>query len=450
MSSKHTAVQDIAAPTKNAIVGGPFGSNLVSKDYVAEGVPVIRGQNMGNKWVGGEFVFVSDAKADELNPNKARPGDLVFTQRGTLGQVAIVPAAPYAEYIVSQSQMKLTPDLSKVDVHYLYYVFRSPEQQEYIRNAAIQTGVPHTNLGILKKTPILLPSLAAQRKIASVLSALDDRITLLRETNATLEAIAQAVFKSWFVDFEPVHAKRSGLALEGVDEATAELFPDRFEDSPLGEIPAGWRIARIEDIAEKIGMGPFGSNIKVSTFVHDGVPVLSGKHLQETLLEDCASNYITEAHAERLKNSLVRSGDVVLTHRGTLGQVSLIPEYSKHPSYMLSQSQFFLRCNESRMTPEWITYFLKSSTGQHLLLANASQVGVPSIARPVSYLRSIKLFLPSLDVLRKFSDVTGPLHEAIVANRNRIEALSSIRDGLLPRLISGQLRLPEVEEALAA
>ena len=203
MSSDTVLLEQLAAPSKNSIVGGPFGSNLVSKDYVPSGVPVIRGQNMGDRWVGGDFVFVSEEKAEALSPNKARPGDLVFTQRGTLGQVSIVPASPFSEYIVSQSQMKLTVDPSKANVHFLYYAFRSQEQLDYIKNTAIQTGVPHTNLGILKRTPLRLPSLGEQRQIAALLGALDDRITLLRETNATLEAIAQALFKSWFVDFRP-------------------------------------------------------------------------------------------------------------------------------------------------------------------------------------------------------------------------------------------------------
>ncbi|MCO4861261.1 restriction endonuclease subunit S [Cupriavidus sp. WGlv3] len=318
--------------------------------------------------------------------------------------------------------------------------------------AAFNSGSaqPSLNRNFLYTIPIRVAERGEQDAIVALLQSFDDRITLLRETNATLEAIAQALFKSWFVDFDPVHAKRNGLALDGVDEAAAEMFPDSFEDSPLGEIPAGWQITRIEDIAEKVGMGPFGSNIKVSTFVPNGVPVLSGKHLQETLLEDHAANCITEAHAERLKNSSVYSGDVVITHRGTLGQVSLIPQNSKHPSYMTSQSQFFLRCDKNRMTPEWITYFLRSATGQHLLLANASQVGVPSIAKPVSYLRSIKFVLPPLKILRRFSDVTASLHDTVVINRNRIETLSSIRDRLLPRLISGQLRLVEAEEVIAA
>ena len=114
-------VADIASPAKNALVGGPFGSNLVSKDYVETGVPVIRGQNMGERWISGDFVFVSEEKTKQLSPNTARPGDLIFTQRGTLGQVAIVPEKLFDAFIISQSQMKLTVDKEKADALFMYY-----------------------------------------------------------------------------------------------------------------------------------------------------------------------------------------------------------------------------------------------------------------------------------------------------------------------------------------
>ena len=122
---KQITVAEVAASSRNALVGGPFGSNLVSKDYVPSGVPVIRGQNMGARWVGGEFAFVTEAKAKSLEANLARPRDLVFTQRGTLGQVALVPPQPFEIYLISQSQMKLTVDEQKADPLFLYYVNRN-------------------------------------------------------------------------------------------------------------------------------------------------------------------------------------------------------------------------------------------------------------------------------------------------------------------------------------
>ena len=200
-------IEDIVAPSRNALVGGPFGSNLVSRDYVSEGVPVIRGQNMGSRWIAGDFVFVTPQKAKSLEANLARPSDIILTQRGTLGQVSLVPSASFKRYLVSQSQMKVTVNREIADPLFFYYVLSSAEQQAYVRQNAIQTGVPHTNLGILRATPVPVPPLNEQRAIAHILGTLDDKIECNRRMNATLEAMARTLFKSWFIDFDPVHAK---------------------------------------------------------------------------------------------------------------------------------------------------------------------------------------------------------------------------------------------------
>src|SRR6267154_56814 len=245
-------VSEVAAARRNALVGGPFGSNLVSSDYVPSGVPVIRGQNMGSRWVAGDFVFVTDSKARSLEANLARPGDLLFTQRGTLGQVALVPPEPFDRSLISQSQMKLTGDGTKADSLFLYYVFSSQEQQDYIRQRAIQTGVPHTNLGILRNTPIPVPPINEQRAIAIVLGTLDDKIELNRRMNETLQAIARALFKSWFVDYDPVRAKVEGRDARLPREIDS-LFPDRFVESELGENPTGWRVTSVGELATVVG-----------------------------------------------------------------------------------------------------------------------------------------------------------------------------------------------------
>ena len=240
---REVTVSDVAAAERNALVGGPFGSDLVSRDYVRQGVPVIRGTNRGHgMWVDGEFAYVSTEKAESLSANWARPGDLVFTQGGTLGQVAIVPNGRYDRYVISQSQMKLTVDPSKADVRFLLYVFISAEQQDHIRQRAIQTGVPHTNLGILRNTPLTLPSIPEQHAIARVLGTLDDKIELNRRMNVTLEAMAQALFKCCFVD------------------------------AAATKLPTGWREGKVAEIAtisrEGINPGEFPDE----TFDHYSIP----------------------------------------------------------------------------------------------------------------------------------------------------------------------------------
>ena len=166
--------QTLASSVRNAIVGGPFGSDLVSTDYVDDGVPVIRGQNMGgSRYLQGPYVYVSPQKARSLEANLARPGDVVFTQRGTMGQVSLVPDEPFEQYLVSQSQMKVTLKLSQTIPDFVHCWFDSERGQRSIQLNTIQTGVPHINLGILKGLYIPSPPLPEQRAIAAALSDMD-------------------------------------------------------------------------------------------------------------------------------------------------------------------------------------------------------------------------------------------------------------------------------------
>ena len=193
----------------------------------------------------------------------------------------------------------------------------------------------------------------------------------------------------------------------------------------------GWRRATIEEIAEKVAMGPFGSSIKVETFVHEGVPIISGQHLHSSRVDDGPDfNFISHEHAQRLSNANVIRGDIILTHRGTIGQVAYIPEHSRFDRYVVSQSQFYIRCNKLRAIPEFVTMYFKSPEGQYQLLANTSQVGVPSIAQPVTYLRTIEIPLPPLPEQRAIAHVLGTLDDKIELNRRMNETLEEMARAL--------------------
>ena len=192
-----------------------------------------------------------------------------------------------------------------------------------------------------------------------------------------------------------------------------------------------WSTSTIEDIAEKVAMGPFGSSIKVDTFVPKGVPVISGQHLHGFRLDDSPGfNFISDEHSQQLANANVTHGDIVLTHRGTIGQVAYIPEDSQFDRYVVSQSQFYIRCDRSKAIPEFVSLYFKSPQGQHQLLANASQVGVPSIAQPVTYLRTIAIPLPPLPGQRAIAHVLGKLDDKIELNRRMNETLESMARAL--------------------
>jgi type I restriction enzyme S subunit len=190
--------------------------------------------------------------------------------------------------------------LPKAEALFLYYVFSSAEQQEYIRQNAIQTGVPHTNLGILRNTPLTLPSLPEQKDIAAVLGALDDKIELNWRMNATLEAMARALFQSWFVDFDPVRAKLDGRQPVGLDPGTAALFPAFFHETKVGHIPAGWQLGRLADLCNL----KRGHDLPTRTRIAGPIPVISSSGTSGT-------------HSE----TNVRGPGVVTGRYGTIGKV---------------------------------------------------------------------------------------------------------------------------------
>ncbi|MBR4255199.1 MAG: restriction endonuclease subunit S [Lentisphaeria bacterium] len=177
-----------------------------------------------------------------------------------------------------------------------------------------------------------------------------------------------------------------------------------------------FQTCRIADIAEKVAMGPFGSNIKVETFVPAGVPIISGAHLKGFYLEENDFNFITEEHAQRLKNSIVYPDDIIFTHAGNVGQVAMIPYNCHYPFYMISQRQFYLRCNKEKVLPEYLTYYFHSYEGQGKLLSNVSQVGVPSIAQPSSFLKTIEVPLPLLSVQRRIVNILDSFTKKIEVN----------------------------------
>ena len=187
-----------------------------------------------------------------------------------------------------------------------------------------------------------------------------------------------------------------------------------------------WNKTKLEEVSNKIAMGPFGSNIKVSTFVNEGVPIISGAHLHGNRVIDGDNKFITEEHAKKLKNSNVFRGDVIFTHAGNIGQVAYIPENSKYDRYVISQRQFYLRCNKSMLLPEFITLYFHTQNGRNQLLANASQVGVPSIARPSSYLKSLSVPIPSLLEQKKIVSVIELLDDKIEHNRQMNETLENM------------------------
>ncbi|WP_160117432.1 restriction endonuclease subunit S [Oscillibacter sp. PEA192] len=173
---------------------------------------------------------------------------------------------------------------------------------------------------------------------------------------------------------------------------------------------------RIADLIDEIAMGPFGSNIKVSCFVDSGVPVLNGSNLEGFSLSEKAFRFVTKEKADSLNKANAHRGDIVITHRGTLGQIAFIPQDSRYDRYVISQSQFRVRCND-KVLPEYLVYYFHTPIGQHKLLSNASQVGVPALARPSSTFQQIEVVLPELSIQKRVVEIISTIQKKIANNQ---------------------------------
>ena len=173
---------------------------------------------------------------------------------------------------------------------------------------------------------------------------------------------------------------------------------------------------RVTDLIDEIAMGPFGSNIKVSCFVDSGVPVLNGSNLEGFSLSEKAFRFVTKEKADSLNKANAHRGDIVITHRGTLGQIAFIPHDSRYDRYVISQSQFRVRCND-KVLPEYLVYYFHTPIGQHKLLSNASQVGVPALARPSSTFQQIEVELPELSIQKRVVEIITTIQKKIENNQ---------------------------------
>jgi type I restriction enzyme S subunit len=216
-------------------------------EKTASGIPLVTAKVIKNGRIEtpSEYIAAEDYES-WMRRGIPLKGDVVMTTEAPLGEVAQLGSEKIA---LAQRVITLRGKAGFLDSTYLLYLLQTEGMQDQLKSRATGTTVLGIKQSELRKISVTVPPIALQREAASVLSALDDRITLLRETNSTLEAIAQALFKSWFVDFDPVRAKQEGREPEGMDADTAALFPDSFEETELGLVPKGWRVGTLADLA---------------------------------------------------------------------------------------------------------------------------------------------------------------------------------------------------------
>lgn len=442
---KDLAIEEIAAK----IAMGPFGSDIKTDNFVSSGVPVIRGGNLtSGRFYAADFVFLTEEKADELANANAFPGDIVFTHRGTLGQVGLVPAEPFNRYVVSQSQMKLTCDLKSADPAFMYYFFRSPVGQHALLMNTSQTGVPAISRPTtsLKSIRLSMPPLSEQRAIAHILGTLDDKIELNRRMNETLEAMARSIFKSWFVDFDPVRAKAEGRDT-GLPAHLADLFPDRFEDSDLGEIPDGWEVSTLGDHFEAVR----GISYKGSGLSGSGMPL----HNLNSVYEGGGYKYegIKFYNGEYAERHLVEPGDVIVANteqghdRLLIGYAAIVPRLfgergiASHHIYRLRPKR------NSPLTATFLRHLLNSPQMHDIVSGYANGTTVNML--PMDGVQKPAVLIPPRTLIAAFDGLTAQIEARSGGMVTESRTLAALRDVLLPKLLSGEIRVKDAGRLLA-
>ncbi|MGL4831426.1 MAG: restriction endonuclease subunit S [Propionibacteriaceae bacterium] len=419
-----------------SIQTGPFGSQLHASDYVEQGIPVVMPANIGSDGGISEdgIARITQFDADRLQQHKLQVGDVVFSRRGDVTRNALIEAHQ-AGWLCGTGCLKVRlGSQTQASAKFISYCLRLPETKDWLVRHAVGATMPNLNTSILSAVPILLPELTVQQSIANILGCLDERIDLLRETNATLEAIAQALFKSWFVDFEPVHARARGEQPAGLAPEVAALFPDSLEESELGQVPMGWSTGSLNDLAL---LNPESWTVKNRP---DSVAYVDLANAKENVIAEI-TEFLFEDAPSRARRVL-RDGDTIV---GTVRPGNRSYALISNPRPNLTGSTGFAVLRPKQKAATEFVYLAATANSSIEYLAHVADGGAYPAVRP-EVVSNLPCVVPSYDVLNAFHAVAAPLFAKVVANHQQAQTLANLRDTLLPRLISGQLRLPDAEQ----
>ncbi len=434
----------IAAEEPYSTQIGPFGSKVKAASYVDMGIPYLRGANVNRgRFHDGDFVYLSeDFVENELEKFLCRPDDIVFVHRGTIGKIGLIPeGGRHNRYVLGNSMLKLTCNRRLADPRFVFYWLCSPAGQNYIFSNVSHTGVPAiaSPLKTLRDAPVSLPCLAEQERIAGILGALDDKIELNRDMNRTLEATAQAIFRSWFVDFDPVVAKADGRRPFGLRDDLAAVFPDRFVDSELGPIPQGWKVTSLGQSGKWLSGGT--PSKKIEGFWSGDIPWISAKSIRSLIRE--SSSHLTQ---EGLENGsrLAAPHSVLFVVRG----MSLASEFRVGMAMRAVAFNQDMKAiiPDGRVSSLIVLLLLRDRTPSILDLVDEASHGTRRLQ--TSLLNSIAFAIPEPEAQELLCSGLWPLVEKADANNEETVTLAGLRDILLPRLLSGEIRVGQAEKAV--
>ena len=400
---------------------GPFGSNIKVDNFIDAGVPVLNGSNLqGFKLNEDSFNYVSQEKADSLGKANAHKGDIVITHRGTLGQIVYIPEeSKFDQYLISQSQFRLKLKKDVIRPDFFVYFFHTRLGQHRILMNASQVGVPALArpTSTFKEVLVPVPKMEVQNKIMDILHSLDDKIEVNRRINKNLEQQAQALFKSWFVDFEP--------------------FKDQpFVESELGMIPQGWRVQEAQEVFSiNIGKTPPRKESEwFSESNEDNVWVsIADMGSCGTFISD-SSEYLTDEAVKRFNIQIVEKDSILLSFKLTVGRVAIADTRLTTNEAI---ARFILPEKSYR---EFLYLYLKQYKYGNLGSTSSIATAVNS-----KTIKGMKLLIPNAEMIERFSNNTSPLFEQIRTIQQESRRLAELRDTLLPRLMSGELKVNDVD-----
>lgn len=406
---------------------------------IDSGIPLITAKvvKSGRIETPGEFISEGDY-AEWMTRGYPEIDDVVLTTEAPLGEVAQIKFLPVA---LAQRIVTLRGKRNLLDNGYLLYLLQSEEMQAKLIGRSSGTTVTGIKQSELRKIEVSLPPVTEQRAIAHILGTLDDKIELNRKQNETLEAMARALFKAWFVDFEPVRAKmegrwQRGQSLPGLPAHLYDLFPDRLVESELGGIPEGWRHSMIgEEVTVCGGSTP---STKEPEFWE------GGQYCWATPKDLSALNFpvllhtdrkITDAGLAKISSGLLPVGTVLLSSRAPIGYLAI----TEVPT-AINQGFIAMKC-DGVLPNAFVLAWCRES--MDAIVGNANGSTFQEISK--SNFRPIPIVVPSEPILDSYRVMADPLHRRMAQNERETRSLGQLRNTLLPKLISGELRVPDAK-----
>ncbi len=418
---RDVALEDVADELTVGYVG-PMAS-----EYVDDGIPFLRSLNVDPLRINkNDLKFITPEFHSRIRKSRLTPGDVVIVRTGKPGACSVVPEwlddANCSDLVI----VRCGPQLNNRFLAYYVNTVACDHVAAHLVGAVQQ----HFNVGSARTMRLNLPPIAEQKAIAEVLGALDDKIELKRRMNATLEAMARALFQSWFVDFDPVRAKLDGTRPVGLDKVTAALFPSSFQDSEIGHLPKGWSIKPVGEVVDCVGGGtPSTADLKYwEGGTHHWTTPKDFSSLQAPILLD-TDRKLTDTGIAKISSGLLPVGTLLLSSRAPVGYLAIAAM-----PVAINQGFIALKCSERASN-----FFMLNWCQTNMAEIESRATGTTFAEISKQNFRPIRVVLPPKELMAAFTAKVAPLYAQITANLHQSRTLATLRDTLLPKLLSGEL-----------